>query len=117
MSCTTILPIGGTQMNRIKDVRKARGMTQVELAERSGMSQAGLSRIEGGVDLSMTADTLVKIARALEVSSDYLLGLTDDPRPVIEGPPITLQEWAIIQCVRDGNLRQALRLLADEGPE
>lgn len=50
-------------------------------------------------EINLTGKSLVKIAKALDVSTDYLLGLTDDPRPVIEGPAVTLKEWAIIAAI------------------
>lgn len=49
---------------KIKEFRLAKGLTQTELAEMSGVSAAGLSYIESG-QRSPTEDTLNKIALAL----------------------------------------------------
>ena len=51
---------------RIKEVRKARGMTQEALAERIEMSPQYLSRIEGGSQ-SPSVEMLTKLADSLEV--------------------------------------------------
>ena len=57
-----------------------RGLTQVELAEACGIRQATLSSIEQGVAWPR-ADNLALLCRALDVSADYLLGLSDDEKP------------------------------------
>ena len=100
-------------MNRIREVRMVMRMTQSDLADATGISQAGISRMEGE-GLSLTAESLMRIAQALGVSSDYLLGLTDDPRPVIEGPAVTLKEWAIIQSMRKGDIALAIQMMMAE---
>lgn len=102
--------------NRLLELRKALGMTQSEVAEATGISQAALSKIEvDGDRLRLTGQTLKQLCEGLDVSADYLLGLTDDPRPLREGPAITLREWAILESVRKGDLKNVMRLLVDEG--
>ncbi len=54
--------------NKIKELRKAAGMTQVELAEKSNIPQSYISRLENG-EHSPTAKTISKIAKALGVSA------------------------------------------------
>jgi ribosome-binding protein aMBF1 (putative translation factor) len=50
---------------QIVALREKAGITQVELAERTGISQADISRIERGAT-SPTAKTLQRIAEALD---------------------------------------------------
>ena len=50
---------------QIVDLRERHGLTQAELAERCGMDQADISRIERG-STSPTARTLQRIAEALD---------------------------------------------------
>lgn len=59
----------------IKTIRKQSGLTQGDLAERTGLSQTSLSKIEGGVTPS--EKSLKKIAEALKVppSLIYILGM------------------------------------------
>lgn len=59
---------------RIARVRKERGYTQNELAERIGTIQALVSDYERD-KLRLNADMAVRFAIALEVSTDELLGL------------------------------------------
>ena len=64
-------------MNRLsmhlKEVRKAKCLTQDELAEKADISRVMVSRYESGTVIP-TVDVLVRIADALDVSTDYLLG-------------------------------------------
>ena len=103
-------------MNRLGETRKAMGMRQAELAQAAEVAQSTLSRMEDG-DVNLTGTNLVKVAQALNVSADYLLGLADDPRPVREGPPITLTEWALLLAVRAGDTKRAVRLVLEQTPE
>jgi transcriptional regulator with XRE-family HTH domain len=59
---------------RLARVRKERGFTQVELAERVDMIQALISDYERD-KLRPYADVVARFARALDVSTDELLGI------------------------------------------
>lgn len=52
--------------NTITDLRRARGLTQMQLAELSGVPQGQISRIECAVGVNPTQKTLLKLARALD---------------------------------------------------
>lgn len=69
---------------RVKKLRKARGEQQKELAEAIGATQATISDIENGRKAT-SFDRLAAICQHYNVSADYLLGLTDEPRTLI--PP------------------------------
>lgn len=58
--------------NRIKEIRKRKGLTQEMLAENSGVSLRTIQRIEKGTS-SPTSDTLNRISGALGVSPDEIL--------------------------------------------
>ncbi len=62
--------------NRIKELRKEKGLTQKQLAELVNKSVTGLASWEQGLSEPSVNDirTLCKI---FEVSADYLLGLVD----------------------------------------
>jgi transcriptional regulator with XRE-family HTH domain len=69
------LELGGETLGeRLARLRKARGLTQVELAERIGIVQALVSDYELG-KLRLTAEMAVRFAKALHVSLDELVGL------------------------------------------
>lgn len=59
---------------RIARLRKDRGLTQKELAERLGVSQPVVSDYENDV-IRLPADVVITLAGILSVSADELLGL------------------------------------------
>lgn len=67
---------------RLAAVRKARNVTQVQLAERLGITQSMLSKYERG-DLRLHGAMLIRIAEILAVSIDELLGIKVTPPPPI----------------------------------
>ena len=50
---------------KIKEVREAKGMTQEELSEKSGVSRGTISALENGSTRSTSTKTLVNLAKAL----------------------------------------------------
>jgi transcriptional regulator with XRE-family HTH domain len=67
--------IGGeTFGQRLERFRKEKGYTQKELAQKIGISQVLISKYEKGT-LSLSAEMLFRFAKALNISSDKILGL------------------------------------------
>ena len=62
---------------RLKDLRKQAGLTQVDVAEKLGISQPAYASWERGVK-KPTQENLVKIAQILNVSVDYLVGNSNE---------------------------------------
>ena len=63
---------------RLKEIRKARGISQLKLALDLNMNQNTISRYETG-DREAGYKELIAIADYFGVSVDYLLGRTDNP--------------------------------------
>jgi len=55
--------------------RENRGWTQEEVALRAQLPRQAISRLERGERTHVRSDVLGRLAIALEVSADYLLGL------------------------------------------
>lgn len=67
---------------RFSELRKKHGMTQNELAEILSMSVRAIAAWESG-ERKPPIDKLVRLADYYNVSTDYLLGRTDNPQPYI----------------------------------
>ncbi|MBN1915875.1 DNA (cytosine-5-)-methyltransferase [Candidatus Dojkabacteria bacterium] len=58
---------------KIERERKIRGLTQKDLAERSGVTYSTITKLESGVQHNPTIETVVRIANALDVRIDTLI--------------------------------------------
>ena len=76
---------------RIRKARKELELTQVELAERVGVSATFIGHVERGSRVA-SLETLLSLCRGLDVSADYLLGLNDIPTSQIFGQDLTVEQ-------------------------
>lgn len=65
--------------HRVKRTREVRGLSQADLAKKTGLQPAAISHFETG-QRSPSFDNLRKLADSLEVSVDYLLGRIDEEK-------------------------------------
>lgn len=65
--------------DRIQSLKINRKLLQKEIAEAVGISVRTYQRYETG-ERTPDTDTLIKLADYFDVSTDYLLGRTDDPK-------------------------------------
>ena len=68
---------------RLKVALEQKGWSQKVLAERSGIHAQQVGRILRGERSRVGPDTIRKLAIALEVSADYLLGLDDEEKDFV----------------------------------
>ncbi|QQE74492.1 helix-turn-helix transcriptional regulator [Brevibacillus composti] len=66
---------------RMKYLREKYKWSQIQLAEKLGIHNTVLSRIESGEKKSVDHHLLSKAADVFEVTTDYLLGKTNNPAP------------------------------------
>lgn len=66
--------------NRLRQAREKKGWTQVYVAKLLGMTSQSLSNYERG-ERDPDTPLLNRLAELYGVSTDYLLGRTDNPRP------------------------------------
>ena len=69
----------GKLCDRVRDLREERGLTRKELAERSGVDESLLGRIENNKNKKVSDEAVQALAKFFSVSTDFLLGLTDIP--------------------------------------
>jgi|RhiMetdeSRZDD1v2_1073273.scaffolds.fasta_scaffold398527_2 transcriptional regulator with XRE-family HTH domain len=71
---------------RVMTARSTLGWTRRELARRAGLHEQHLANVERGNRFRIEAETILKLARALGCSTDYLMGLIEDPTPAKKRP-------------------------------
>ena len=71
--------VPGNSRERIQDLLREKNMSQAELAEKIGLSESALSRYLSGHTDKLSTDNIVAIARVFNVTTDFLLCLTDIP--------------------------------------
>ncbi len=69
----------GCIRDRIVDLKRTRGVTNKTIAEKTGLSESLLSRIESGKQQTVNDDVVLALAKFFGVSTDFLLGRTDVP--------------------------------------
>ena len=65
---------------RLRDLREDRDLNQQALADLLSVNQTTYSRYESGT-LDIPSASLIKLAGFYGTSIDYLLGLTNNPKP------------------------------------
>ncbi len=65
---------------RIKDLREDRDLTQKQVAEYLHIKQNTYSQYENG-QRQLPIECLILLAKYYKTSTDYLLGLTNNPNP------------------------------------
>jgi transcriptional regulator with XRE-family HTH domain len=71
---------------RVRRCRMALGLNQTTFADKVGIPVPTLSSIEHGRQ-SIYVERVVQLAMSLAVSTDYLLGLADDPQASVAAAP------------------------------
>ncbi len=65
---------------RIKDLREDKDLSQKDIAKILNMSQTGYSKYEVGTN-DIPTKILISLSIFYNTSVDYILGLTDNPKP------------------------------------
>lgn len=66
---------------RIRDLREDNDFTQKFVAEKLSFSSINYAKIERG-EIVLTAEILIKLSALYNVSTDYILGLSDCPQRI-----------------------------------
>lgn len=74
-------------MNRLKELRKGKGLTQVELAKQIGIGQSGYSDWERGIT-RIDSESLAKLSALFSVSVGYILGEDENDRESFRRVPV-----------------------------
>ncbi|WP_281782769.1 helix-turn-helix domain-containing protein [Veillonella parvula] len=66
---------------RIKTIRKQKGITLADLGARLGISESNMQRYESGKIASVSIDFINRLAPILEVKPEWLIGWDKEPTP------------------------------------
>jgi transcriptional regulator with XRE-family HTH domain len=99
--------------DRLRQLREKSGYTQSELAEILKMGSRQVWRYENGAT-EPDGTTIAIIAKTLNVSADYLLGLSDDPVPHLRIDNMTEDERRVVAAMRAGEKLEAIRVIAND---
>ena len=82
--------------NRLKELRMQAGMTQLQLAQRLGITKSVISFYELS-ERAPSPDVLIRLAQVFHVSTDYLLGL--DRKETIDITDLSKEDIAILRAL------------------
>lgn len=100
---------------RINEQRKKMNITQEQLAEMLGKSVPLVYYYSSGKRVP-PPETLYKLSKILKVSSDYLLGLSDNPTSSYpSSSPVVMEHTAMYQqlLLENSRLKEVLRTLIE----
>ena len=88
---------------KLKELRKSRGMTLDELAERVGTSKQTIHRYENGIIANVPHDKVESLASALGTTPQELMGWDDEPSKEYAGVmPLTVKQLPVLGDIACG---------------
>ena len=99
---------------KIKELRTSQKLTQNEFAERLGVTKSAISSYENGSRLP-SYDILIKISRIFKVTTDYLLGCSNEKIQTISVSGLTEKQIAAIASSIDAY--RTFNTIRDQVPE
>jgi transcriptional regulator with XRE-family HTH domain len=97
---------------RLRELRVSQGYSRRELSVKTDIAESQLARYEMEQN-DATGDALARIATFFNVSTDYLLGLTDNPSPKV-GEEFRPEEVAVIAAWRRGDFLQVMKIMSSK---
>ncbi|MBF6522771.1 helix-turn-helix domain-containing protein [Nocardia farcinica] len=85
--------------DRLRNIRKRRGLTQIELADRSGVSVATIRAVEQGAQERVRTETARRLAVALRVETSALIVTPDAEEPAATD----VELWAEVRRALEGS--------------
>ena len=100
--------------DRLKRARELRQMSQGDLAKKAKLQPSAVSHFETG-SRKPSFENLSKLADALEVSTDYLLGRVDSPDAVHDGSESLFKDFSQMNPDDRDFARDFVKKLAKRG--
>lgn len=100
---------------RLKNARELRGLNQSDLATKTGLQASAVSHFETG-SRKPSFDNLKRLADALKVTTDYLLGRVDDPANHA-GPDARFRHFERLSSEQQEAIEETIKSLAKKRDE
>jgi transcriptional regulator with XRE-family HTH domain len=100
----------------LRKAREAKGLSQSELAEKSKFQPSAISHFEAG-RRSPSFDNLRRLADALSVTIDYLLGRQTDPQPAGPAAEQLFRDFEQMTSKDQETLASFAKMLAEKNKE
>ena len=106
-----------TFQERLKDLRTERGMTLSDLEKATGISRSALGKYESDEYKEVSHASIVTLAKYYGVTSDYLLGLSENKNPANANLSDLHLQDDVIDILKSGKLNNRLicELIRHEG--
>ena len=73
-----------TKGERIRDLRKSKGITQLDMAKLLSTTKQTISKYEKGIVTNIPSDRIEAMARLLDTTPEYILGWNDEETSDVE---------------------------------
>lgn len=99
--------------DNLRKARETKGLSQSELAEKSGFQPSAISHFEAG-RRAPSFENLRRLADALNVTIDYLLGRQSDPLPAGPAAEQLFRDYKNLTSKDQETLSSFAKMLADK---
>lgn len=97
-----------TIQEKLKDLRIEKGLNLEQLAQQTGISKSALGRYEADEEKDISIYNLVTLAKFYDVSTDYLLGLTENKHHTNTALSTLHLNDSMIDLLKSGNINTRL---------
>jgi transcriptional regulator with XRE-family HTH domain len=109
---------------RLRSLREERGLDVGQLAYKTGLHPSTIHKIEAGDRPNASGTVLARLADVLETTTDYLLGRTNDPSPILNAPGVRPQIrlyasrmvslWSQLDAMAPDRLDEAVNIMVSQ---
>lgn len=104
-----------TTGNKIRRLREDKGWTLDKLSKEAAVSKTSIWELEKDRQPKPAANSIKRIASTLGVSSDYLLGSTDDLSAITEqSDDLFIEKFLKLSPRTKGKIKEITKILIDE---
>ena len=81
-----------SMINRIKTIKKKRNITNAKLSEMSGVPYGTLNKILGSETKEPSVNAIIKISKALNVSTDYIINGNEESNHISQSHHLPIEK-------------------------